>query len=99
MNIFIAKLNPMTLSKDIQKAFENYGIVDAAEVIRDQYSSRSKCFGFVEMPDPDEATNAINALHDSSLDGYTIVVKKAELRDPRQGNEFYRGNNFFGNSL
>lgn len=83
MNIFVAKLNFQTQSEDMQSAFEAYGAVDSAKVIMDQFSGKSKGFGFVEMPNDDEAKNAIRALNDSDLDGNTIVVKEAEPRENR----------------
>lgn len=83
MNIFVAKLNFQTQSEDMQSAFEAYGAVDSAKVILDQFSGKSKGFGFVEMPNDDEAKNAIRALNDSDLDGNTIVVKEAEPRENR----------------
>ncbi|MDX1940110.1 MAG: RNA-binding protein [Saprospiraceae bacterium] len=85
MNIFVAKLNFSTQSEDLQEAFEAYGAVDSAKVINDQFSGKSKGFGFVEMPNDDEAMNAIEALDNSDLDGNTIVVKKAEPRENRGG--------------
>lgn len=94
MNIFVAKLNPMTLSNDVQRIFEAYGVVDAADVIRDQYSTRSKCFCFVEMSNDEEANKAISALHNSYLDGYKIVVKEVDPREFRSKGGFIRDINF-----
>lgn len=88
MNIFVAKLNSQTQNEDMQAAFEAYGTVDSAKVIMDQFSGRSKGFGFVEMPNSDEATNAIQALNNSDLDGNTIVVKQAEPRESRSSGGF-----------
>jgi len=94
MNIFVAKLNFQTQSEDMQEAFEAYGAVDSAKVIMDQFSGRSKGFGFVEMPNDDEAKNAIRGLNDSSLDGNTIVVKEAEPRENRGGGGGYNRNRY-----
>ena len=85
MNIFVAKLNFNTQEADLQEAFEAYGQVDSAKIIMDQSTGRSKGFGFVEMPNDDEALNAIEALDNSELDGHTIVAKKAEDRENRGG--------------
>ena len=49
----------------------------------DKFTGRSKGFGFVEMPDDDQAMAAINGLNDTEVDGRTIVVKKAEPRENR----------------
>ena len=85
MNIFVAKLNFDTTSEGLQAAFEEFGVVDSAKVIMDHFTGKSKGFGFVEMPNDDEAYNAIEQLNEADLDGNTIVVKKAEPRKPKTG--------------
>ena len=80
MNIFVAKLDYGTQSQDLREAFEEFGTVSSANVIMDKMTGRSKGFGFVEMDDDTEALAAIRGLNDSTLDGRTIVVKKAEPR-------------------
>ena len=83
MNIFVAKLNFDTDESKLRDAFEEFGAVDSAKIIMDKFTGRSKGFGFVEMPNDDEARNAINALNDNDLDGRRIVVKEAEDRKSR----------------
>ena len=82
MNIFVAKLDFQTTSEDLQSLFEQFGTVDTAKVVFDKETGRSRGFAFVEMPNDDEANEAINNLNDTTVDGRTIVVKKAE---PREG--------------
>ncbi|MFK7951474.1 MAG: RNA recognition motif domain-containing protein [Ekhidna sp.] len=77
MNIFVAKLNYSTSEDTVREAFEQFGTVDSAKVIFDRETQRSKGFGFVEMPNDDEAMEAINSLNETDMDGRTIVVKKA----------------------
>ena len=85
MNIFVARLNYDTQESDLQYAFEEFGAVDSAKIIMDRGTGRSKGFGFVEMPNDDEANEAIRELNDQDLDGRTIVVKEAEPRGSRGG--------------
>ena len=85
MNIFVAKLNYDTQEDELRAAFEEFGEVSSANIIMDKFTGRSKGFGFVEMPNDDEAQAAINELNDSEMDGRTIVVKKAEPRENRGG--------------
>ena len=85
MNIFVAKLSRNTSSEDLEDAFSQFGQVDSAKVIFDRDTGNSKCFGFVEMPNDDEAYEAIENLNESELDGFTIVVKKARPREERGG--------------
>ena len=83
MNIFVAKLNYDTTSDSLQELFEGFGEVDSAKVIFDRETGRSKGFGFVEMPNDEEAQKAIDALEGSEFDGSTIVVKEARPREER----------------
>ncbi len=85
MNIFVAKLNFDTQERDLEEAFAAHGTVDSAKIIMDKFTGRSKGFGFVEMPNDDEAQAAIDDLNDQEFDGRTIVVKKAEPRENRGG--------------
>lgn len=85
MNIFVAKLNYDTQESSVRNAFEEFGQVDSVKIIMDKFSGRSKGYGFVEMPNNDEALAAIADLNDSDMDGRTIVVKQAEDRPKRSG--------------
>ena len=77
MNIFVAKLNFKTKREDLEKAFAAYGQVTSAKIVRDRDTGRSKGYGFVEMPNNDEANKAIEGLNNTPLDGREIVVKPA----------------------
>ncbi|MBS1978517.1 MAG: RNA-binding protein [Bacteroidetes bacterium] len=85
MNIFVARLNFKTRREDLQKAFENFGQVTSAKIVKDRDTGRSKGFGFVEMPNDDEANKAIAGLNETELDGRTIVVKPANPKSPGGG--------------
>lgn len=80
MNIFVAKLSYNTDDSQLRSTFETFGEVDSTKIIFDRETQRSKGFGFVEMPNDDEALAAIENLNESELDGRTIVVKKANPR-------------------
>jgi RNA recognition motif-containing protein len=91
MNIFVARLNYDTQELDLQDEFETFGDVDSVKIIMDKFTGRSKGFGFVEMPNDDEAQAAIDGLNDKEVDGRTIVVKQAEKRE-NKGNSSYNRN-------
>ncbi len=91
MNIFVAKLNYDTSDDTVRDAFEQYGEVESVKIIMDKFTGRSKGYGFVEMPNDDEGTSAIDALNDIEIDGRNIVVKKAEPRESRGGGRDNRG--------
>ncbi len=87
MNLFVAKLSSSTTGDDLQNLFSKYGEVTSAKVIFDRETGNSKGFGFVEMPNDEEANEAINALNETEVDGNQIVVKKANPKSdaPRSG--------------
>ncbi len=91
MNIFVAKLNFDTREDHLKEVFEEFGEVSSAKIVMDKFTGRSKGFGFIEMPNDEEAQNAINDLNDSDLDGRNIVVKKAEPRENNRGGSNRRG--------
>lgn len=85
MNIFVAKLSFDTQEADLRDAFEEFGTVDSVKIIMDKFTGRSKGYGFVEMPNDEEALSAIDGLNEVEFDGRTIVVKKAKPRESRGG--------------
>lgn len=84
MNIFVARLNFKTRSEELQSAFAKFGQVTSAKIVKDRETGRSKGFGFVEMPNDEEAKQAIAALNETELDGRTIVVKPANPKAPAE---------------
>lgn len=75
--IFVANLNDGTVEETLRGVFEWYGTVTEAKIIIDRDTRRSRGFGFVTMPNCQEAAAAIADLNQSELDGRTIVVKLA----------------------
>ena len=63
---------------DLKAHFEECGPVVSATIIMDKMTGRSKGFGFVEMENESEASNAIKALNGSELSGRSIIVSEAK---------------------
>ncbi|ANT63904.1 MULTISPECIES: RNA recognition motif domain-containing protein [Prosthecochloris] len=83
MNIYIGNL-PYSITEDeLRDTFSEFGQVDSANIIIDKFSGRSKGFGFVEMPNDEDAEKAIDALNDTDLNGRTIKVNQARPREER----------------
>jgi cold-inducible RNA-binding protein len=95
MNIFVAKLSPKTTNESLNSLFEEYGTVESAKVVLDRDTGRSKCFGFVEMPDNQEANDAMEDLDGVDFEGSTIVVKKARPKENSGGGRDSGGNRSF----
>ena len=99
MNIYVGNLSYETTEEDLKKAFEIHGAVDTVTVIKDNYSGRSKGFGFVEMPVKAEAQSAIEALEGKDLKGRSLRVSEARPRsEGRQVDSRNRGPRHGGGS-
>jgi RNA recognition motif-containing protein len=87
MNIYIGNLAHQATDADLRQAFEAFGEVASANVIKDKYSGESRGFGFVEMPDNAQAAAAITGLTGKDLKGRTMNVSEAKPRTdaPRTG--------------
>lgn len=95
MNIFVAGLPYDLDDAELEEIFEKFGKVNSAKVAMDRETGKSKGFGFVEMPNDEEAREAIEGLNDMSLGKKPLVVKQAEDR-PGGGNRGGGGGGFRG---
>ena len=83
MNIYAGNL-PTTLSEnDLREAFQAFGEVARAAIIKDKFSGESRGFGFVEMPEKEEALKAISALNGKDFKGRNLKVNEAQPRTDR----------------
>jgi len=83
MNIYVGNLPFRFSSEDLAAEFRRFGAVDSAQVVMDRDTGRSRGFGFVEMPDDDEARKAIEELDGSDMAGRRVNVNEARPREPR----------------
>ena len=79
--LFVGSLPWSVDDEELKTNFEKHGTVVSAKVIMDRDTNRSRGFGFVEMESSSDATNAIQALNDSELNGRNIVVNEAKSRN------------------
>ncbi len=79
MNIYVGNLSWTMGDQELQDLFTPYGEVASAKIVVDKFKgNRSKGFGFVEMPSDEQAQAAIAALHQSEVDGRSIVVNESQ---------------------
>lgn len=83
MNIYVGNLSFNTTDDQLRQAFEGFGEVTSANIITDKFSGESRGFGFVEMPNKDEAMAAISGLNNQDLNGRTLNVNEARPRADR----------------
>ena len=93
MNIFVGSLPFSIEEADLRESFEAYGAVDSVKIITDKFTGRSKGFGFVEMPNDDDAQKAIDELNGATVQGRAIVVNKSEPKPEGERRSFNGGGN------
>ena len=69
MNIYVGNLPYSVTEDELRNLFGEFGEVSSANIITDRYTGQSKGFGFVEMPNQQEAEEAIGNINDSSRPG------------------------------
>jgi len=91
MNIYVGNLAREVTEEELKLAFEAFGKVETAKIIKDKYSGDSKGFGFVEMPSKEEGQAALDGMNGKELKGRTINVNEARPRTDTRGGGGYGG--------
>ncbi|KAF5955258.1 hypothetical protein HYC85_008114 [Camellia sinensis] len=83
-NIYVKNFSETTTDEDLMKIFGKYGPITSAVVTRDA-NGKSRCFGFVNFQNPDDAAAAVENLNGSSLnDDKVLFVGKAQRKAERE---------------
>ena len=96
MKIYVGNLSHQVSEDELSQAFEAFGQVESAIIIRDKFSRESKGFGFVEMPSSQEAQAAIAGLNGKELKGRTLNVNEARPREEGRRDRGFSGGGRFG---
>lgn len=65
-NVFVKNLSESTTEEDLKKFFGEYGPLTSVAVMEDD-NKKSKCFGFVNFENTDDAARAVESLNGRSL--------------------------------
>lgn len=93
MKLFVAGLPYDLFDDELVEIFEKFGTIASAKVAIDKETGKSRGFAFVDMPNEEEAREAIDGLNDISLGKKPLVVKEADERGGSggSGGGGYRG--------
>ncbi len=80
MNIYVGNIAYAVSESELEQAFGQYGEVSSVNIITDRYTGQSKGFGFVEMPNDEEANKAIEGMNGNPLKGRELRVNQARPR-------------------
>ena len=83
--IFVGNFSFSTTEADLRQLFEPYGAIESVTVVTDRDTGRSRGFGFVEMPNDNEAEAAITALNGNADGGRPLTVNEARPKADRPG--------------
>jgi RNA recognition motif-containing protein len=77
MNLYVSNLDYSLQDDGLKQMFQAHGAVSSAKVILDKATGKSRGFGFVDMPNKEEAMKAIAALDGKMDGGKSIRVSEA----------------------
>ncbi|WP_254562944.1 RNA recognition motif domain-containing protein [Dyadobacter diqingensis] len=87
MDIFVGSLSFKLKESELREAFEKFGEVSSAKIIIDKITRQSKGFGFVEMPDEEQAKLAISELNGVEMYGRPLVVNESQKKERTSGDQ------------
>ncbi|GAB4838712.1 poly(A) binding protein Pab2 [Ancistrocladus abbreviatus] len=82
-NVYVKNLSDSTTDEDLKTVFGQYGTITSAVVMKDA-DGKSKCFGFVNFENPDDAAKAVEALNGQKFDDKEWYVGKAQKKAERE---------------
>jgi RNA recognition motif-containing protein len=91
INIYVGNLSFDSNEADLKGLFATYGEVLSAKVIVDQFTNKSRGFGFIEMANREEGLKAIQALDSKDLGGRQLKVNEAKPKSDSRGGGGGRG--------
>ena len=96
MNIYVGNLSWGLKDQDLANLFAPFGEVASAKIVIDKFTQRSKGFGFVEMPNDEQAQAAIAQLNGSEVDGRNLVVNESRPKEGGDNGGGYKKGGGFG---
>lgn len=85
MNIYVGNLSWGLSDQDLSDLFTPFGEVASAKIVMDKFTQRSKGFGFVDMPNDEQAQAAIAQLNGTEVGGRNLVVNESRPKEGGSG--------------
>ncbi|MFK7788047.1 MAG: RNA recognition motif domain-containing protein [Phycisphaeraceae bacterium] len=84
ISVYIGNLPYDSTEEQIVELFKPFGEVNRAALVKDRETGRPRGFGFVEMPNEDEARKAIEGLSGKDYEGRPLTVNEARNRSAQR---------------
>lgn len=82
-NVFVKNLSESTTEEELNKVFGEFGTITSVAVMRDE-DGKSKCFGFINFENAEDAAKAVEALNGHQFDNKEWYVGKAQKKYERE---------------
>ena len=85
IKMYVGNISYNTTEEELKELFSECGEIESLKIIKDQFTDRSKGFGFVEMVNDEDAKKAIATLNGKNFMGKSLTVAEARPQQKRQG--------------
>jgi RNA recognition motif-containing protein len=82
-NIYVGNFSFSMTESELRSLFEPHGSIESTSIATDRDTGRSRGFGFVSMPNDEEAEKAMAALNGTDLGGRALTVNEARPQTQR----------------
>eukprot|EP00158_Paraphelidium_tribonemae_P009005 Partr_v1_DN28747_c1_g1_i1_m62807 putative poly(A) binding protein, cytoplasmic len=82
-NVFVKNMPESMDDEQLNKIFSEFGSISSAAVSHDE-NGKSKCFGFVNFENHEDAAKAVEALNNKEFDGRALFVGRAQKKYERE---------------
>jgi cold-inducible RNA-binding protein len=83
--MYVGNIPYNATEEDLRELFSEYGEIESLKIMKDQFTDRSKGFGFIEMTDENDAKKAMATLNGKDFKGKSLTVAEARPQQKRQG--------------
>jgi RNA recognition motif-containing protein len=80
VRLYVANLDFSIGSRELKELFEAHGSVTDCQIILKKGSGRSRGFGFITMPNQEEAMKTMVSMNGQPFKGRSLVVNEAHPR-------------------
>jgi len=83
--MYVGNIPYNATEEDLRELFSEYGEIESLKIMKDNFTDRSKGFGFIEMVNEEDAKKATAALNGKDFKGKSLTVAEARPQQKRQG--------------